>query len=139
MVFMIAKFYRIIFVIICFSSVCTLSAQVRQVGVVVEINSNGRAVPGASIEAVSSDDVQPAVSGNDGVFILNFAKKKSGDVVYNLRVYKSGYEVVNTRQINDGVVLTDRDTLKIVLAPPAKLAEARELLRDLRQLPGRGL
>lgn len=122
---MIAKFFRIISVIICFSSVYTLSAQVRQVGVVVEINSNGKTVSGASIEAVSSDDVQPAVSGNDGVFILNFAKKKKGDVVYNLRVYKSGYEVVNTRQINDGVVLTDRDTLKIVLAPPAKLAEAR--------------
>ncbi len=122
---MIAKFFRIISVIICFSSIYTLSAQVRQVGVVVEINSNGKTVSGASIEAVSSDDVQPAVSGNDGVFILNFAKKKKGDVVYNLRVYKSGYEVVNTRQINDGVVLTDRDTLKIVLAPPAKLAEAR--------------
>ncbi|MCQ2317350.1 MAG: tetratricopeptide repeat protein [Bacteroidales bacterium] len=91
----------------------------------VEINSNGKSMSGVSIEAVSSDDVQPAVSGNDGVFILNFAKKKRGDVAYNIRVYKLGYELVNTKQINDGVILTDRDTLKVVLAPPAKLAEAR--------------
>lgn len=94
-------------------------------GRIVEINSNGKAVPGVSVEAVSSDDVQPAVSDSDGIFVLNFAKKKRGDIAYNLKVYKSGYEVVNNQLIRDGVVLTEKDTLKIVVAPPAKLAEAR--------------
>lgn len=122
---MLSRLLKFFVVFVCLLSVRTLSAQVRQVGRVVEINSNGKAVSGASIEAVSSDDVQPAVSGNDGVFILNFAKKKRGDIVYNLRVYKSGYEVVNTQLIRDGFVLTEKDTLKIVVAPPAKLAEAR--------------
>ena len=120
-----SRFLKKIIVIVCLLNVCTLSAQVRQVGRVVEINSNGKSVSGVSIEVVSSDDVQPAVSGNDGLFVLDFSKKKKGDIAYNIRVYKFGYELVNTKQINDGVVLTDRDTLKIVLAPPAKLAESR--------------
>jgi len=120
-----SKYLRILVVIVCLLNIYTLSAQVRQVGKVVEINSNGKAISGASIEVISSDDVQPAVSDNNGVFILNFSKKKKGDIAYNLRVYKSGYEVVNSQVINSGVVLTDCDTLKIVLANPAKLAEAR--------------
>lgn len=120
-----SNYLRILVVIVCLLNIYTLSAQVRQVGKVVELNSNGRAISGASIEVISADDVQPAVSDNNGVFILNFSKKKKGDMAYNLRVYKSGYEVVNSQIVNSGVVLTDCDTLKIVLANPAKLAEAR--------------
>ena len=119
------RLLKFFIVSVCLLNICTLSAQVRQVGRIVEINSNGKAVSGVSVEAVSSDDVQPAVSDSGGIFVLNFAKKKRGDVVYNLRVYKSGYEVVNSQLIKDGVVLTEKDTLKIVVAPPARLAEAR--------------
>lgn len=122
---MMPRLLKIFIVSVCLLNIYTLSAQVRQVGRIVEINSNGKAVPGVSVEAVSSDDVQPAVSDSDGIFVLNFAKKKRGDIAYNLKVYKSGYEVVNNQLIRDGVVLTEKDTLKIVVAPPAKLAEAR--------------
>lgn len=102
-----------------------LAAQMVQYGFVVEMNSGGKLLPNVAISIPMAHDCQPTVSDVFGLFRLNFGEHKVGDVVMGLNARKYGYELVN-KHIVEGYTLTDRDTLRIVMAPAEKLKEARE-------------
>ena len=107
------------------------SAQMVQHGKVVELNSSGKAISGVSVTVLSAHDCHPTSSDAFGVFKLSFGEHQTGDVVHGLRAKKYGYEVVNVHVTRDGWTLTDRDTLRIVMAPTAKINEARMRYYDL--------
>ena len=102
-----------------------LFAQTTQYGRVVEMNSNGKRIAGVSVTVSSATDCQPAASDANGVFRLVFSEHQPGDVIHGLRIKKYGYEVVNHHIVHEGWTLTEKDTLKIVMAPEGTVAEAR--------------
>ena len=106
-------------------------AQMVQYGKVVEMNTHGKSLSGVSVTVSSAHDCQPTISDVHGVFRLSFAEHQTGDVVHGLRAKKYGYEVVNIHVTRDGWTLTDRDTLKIVMATTEKLNDARMRYYDL--------
>lgn len=108
-----------------------VSAQTVQYGKVVELNSKGKTLSGVAITVQSAHDCQPTSSDAHGLFRLSFAEHQTGDVVHGLRAKKYGYEVVNIHVTRDGWTLTDRDTLRIVMAPSTKINEARMRYYDL--------
>lgn len=107
------------------------SAQIVQYGRVVEMNTGGKALPGVALTIPSVHDCQPTASDANGIFRLNFGEHKTGDVIVGLTAKKHGYEVVNHHITRDGYTLTDRDSLRIVMAPVGKIAEARARYYDL--------
>ena len=102
-----------------------LSAQMVQYGRVVEMNSGGKALSGVSITIPSAHDCQPTSSDINGMFRLSFGEHKVGDVVLGLNARKYGYEVVNHHLLREGYTLTDKDSLRVVMAPVGKITEAR--------------
>ena len=102
-----------------------LSAQMVQYGYVVEMNSGGKSLPNVAVSIPMAHDCQPTASDAHGLFRLSFGEHKVGDVVLGLSARKYGYELVN-KHIVEGYTLTDRDSLRIVMAPVEKLKEARE-------------
>lgn len=102
-----------------------LSAQMVQYGRVVEMNSGGKALSGVSITIQSAHDCQPTSSDINGMFRLSFGEHKVGDVVLGLNARKYGYEVVNHHLLREGYTLTDKDSLRVVMAPVGKITEAR--------------
>ena len=102
-----------------------LSAQMVQYGCVVEMNSGGHSLSNVAVSIPMAHDCQPTVSDVHGIFRLSFGEHKVGDVVMGLSARKYGYELVN-KHIIEGYTLTDRDSLRIVMAPSKKLKEARE-------------
>ena len=107
------------------------SAQTVQYGKVVELNAKGKTLSGVAITVQSAHDCQPTSSDAHGLFRLSFAEHQTGDVVHGLRAKKYGYEVVNIHITRDGWTLTNRDTLRIVMAPIGKINEARMRYYDL--------
>lgn len=107
------------------------SAQMVQYGKVVEMNSKGKTLSGVSVTVLSAHDCHPTLSDAFGVFKLSFGEHQTGDVIHGLRAKKYGYEVVNIHVTRDGWILTDRDTMRIVMAPSAKVNEARMRYYDL--------
>lgn len=102
-----------------------------QYGKVVEMSAKGKALSGVSVTVLSAHDSYPTSSDAFGVFKLSFSEHQTGDVVYGLRAKKYGYEVVNLHVTRDGWTLTDRDTLRIVMAPSTAIYEARMRYYDL--------
>lgn len=125
------RFLCITTLLVAFLHCGKVSAQMVQYGKVVEMNSKGKTLSGVSITVPSAHDCHPTSSDVHGVFRLSFGEHQIGDVVYGLKAKKYGYEVVNIHVIRDGWTLTDRDTLRIVMAPSAKLNEARMRYYDL--------
>lgn len=103
-----------------------LSAQMVQYGYVVEMNSGGQPIANVAVAVPMAHDCPPTASDANGAFRLSFSEHKIGDVVVGLSARKYGYEVVNKHIVRDGYTLTDRDTLRIVMAPADKLKEARK-------------
>ena len=108
-----------------------LSAQMVQYGRVVEMNSEKKALQGVSVSIPSAHDCQPTASDVNGTFRLCFGEHSVGDVVYGLKVKKYGYEVVNLHLVREGYTLTDRDTLRVVMAPEGMISKARARYYDL--------
>ena len=108
-----------------------LCAQVVQYGQVVEMNSGGKELSGVSVTLPAIHDCQPTMSDKKGIFKLNFSEHQVGDVVHGLRFKKAGYEVVNNHIVRQGWTLTDKDSLRVVMAPQGKIAEARARYYDL--------
>lgn len=98
--------------------------QIVQYGKVVEKNSHGKAMPGVYVEVKSAHDCQPTSSDAHGVFRLDFRSHQIGDTVH-VTASKYNYEVVNIHVTRDAWTLTDRDTLRIVMAPQNQIKEAR--------------
>ncbi len=107
------------------------SAQMVQYGKVLEMNSKGKTLSGVSVTVPSAHDCHPTSSDAFGVFRMSFGEHQTGDVIHGLKARKYGYEVVNIHVTRDGWTLTDRDTLRIVMAPTAKINEARMRYYDL--------
>lgn len=116
---------RLFFILIIIIAIFSVQAQVTQVGVVRELNSDGKTLSGVGITIPTASDVQPAFSDNNGIFLLKFSRKQAGDVLYNIRVFKPDYEVVNLQLLKDGWTLTEKDTLEIILAQTQVIAESR--------------
>ena len=119
----------IITLIFCFIA-GSVGAQTVQYGRVVEMNSHGKTLSGVSIMVPSVHDCQPASSDAHGEFRLCFSEHFVGDVVYGIRARKYGYEVVNLHFVKEGWTLTAKDSLRIVMAPTEKIAEARARYYD---------
>lgn len=113
------------FILLFLMNVINAQAQTTQYGRVVELNSKGKSVSGVTVEVPSSPDCQPASSGAEGIFRLVFSEHQPGDVIRGLRIKKYGYEVVNHHVLHEGWTLTEKDTLRIVLAPEGTVSEAR--------------
>ena len=106
------------------------SAQMVQYGRVIDMNT-GNKLSGVSLTIPSAHDCQPTASDAHGNFRLKFGERKIGDVIIGLSAKKYGYEMVNHHITRDGYTLTDRDSLRIVMAPVGKIAEARARYYDL--------
>lgn len=119
------------FFAIAFSYSTNLSAQIKQYGKVTEADTHGRALTGVAISVPSAHDSHPTASSNQGEFRIVFREHHAGDVIHGLRARKNGYEVVNIHVTRDGWTLTDRDTLRIVMAPIGKLTDARMKYYDI--------
>ena len=99
------------------------------------MNTGGKAIPGVSLTIPSAHDYQPAASDARGQFRLSFGEHKVGDVVIGLNARKYGYALVN-KHIVEGYTLTDRDSLRIVMAPIEQLEEARQRYYALIEADG---
>ncbi len=119
------------FLLFAFLNCEKASAQMVQYGKVVELNTKGKTISGVAITVQSAHDCHPTASDAHGLFRLSFAEHQIGDVIHGLRAKKYGYEVVNIHVTRDGWTLTDRDTLRIVMAPSGKINEARMRYYDL--------
>lgn len=133
-----------------FGNVFTSLAQqdVRLPGVVVEQNSriksgSTRYVEGAFVLATGATATRSDATGK---FTLLFADKPAGDLV-RIQVKKTGYVVVNQRELDNAAVLSRRQPLKVVLCKEQTLREnqltyyriaediaLREMQRKLQQL-----
>lgn len=94
--------------------------QMTQYGKVVEMKTNGKAL--AKVHVAVQSDAPPTSSDNHGVFRLCFQHHQTGDTVH-VQASKDGYELVNIHIAR--WTLTDRDTLRIVMAPKGAVREAR--------------
>ena len=102
-----------------------VNAQIIQFGIVKEMNSNGKPVAGVGISVMTATDLQPAASNSNGTFQLHFSEKKAGDLIYNLRITKSDYEIVNIHDFKNGWKLSAHDTMKIIIAPKGTVEQLR--------------
>jgi tetratricopeptide (TPR) repeat protein len=92
-----------------------LSAQtISQEGKARELNSNNQPIPGVFIKFENSAS---ANSDSNGNFRLYFLEKKSGDIIFLEDVKKSGYELVNQKEL-EVTTLTNAERLNkdIILA-----------------------
>ena len=103
---------------------CPLFGQVVQYGKVLEWDEQENPLAGVTITIPSEHDCQPTISDAKGQFRLCFSEHHVGDVVREVTARKRGYEVVNIH-VTRSWTLTTADTLAIIMAPKAKLKEAR--------------
>lgn len=114
-----------IITIICVLSFMFSSAQIVQFGVVRELNSKEKPVAGVGISLITSTDFQPVASNSDGTFRLVFSEKKAGDIIYNIRITKEDYEIVNIYDFKNGFTLSSYDTMKIIIASKENIERMR--------------
>lgn len=88
-----------------------LSAQVIQKGIVVEMSSGRRPIPGVEIRAVGA---VPTDTDQNGYFTMKYPSAFPGDPLMRPEAYKHGFEIVNDHILKTWN-LTENDTLKIVL------------------------
>ena len=100
-------------------------AQIVQFGIVKEMNSKGKPVSGVGISVLTSSDLQPVTSNSNGTFQLTFSEKNAGDVIYNIRITKGNYEIVNVHDFKNGWKLSAHDTMKIIIASKGVVDEMR--------------
>lgn len=101
-----------------------LFGQVTQYGKVLEWGEQERPLVGVTLTVPSEHDCQPTISDSKGGFRLCFGEHRVGDVVHNITARKSGYDVVNVH-VTRRWTLTTEDTLAIIMAPKAKVREAK--------------
>ncbi|MCR5014331.1 MAG: hypothetical protein K6A28_06130 [Bacteroidales bacterium] len=118
----------LVIILACFAS--PLFAQVVQYGRAVEMNMGGRPLSTVTVTIPSVHDCQPTSSDSRGRFRVCFAEHHQGDVIHGIRAQKLGYEVVNIHVLRDWT-LTEKDTLRIIMAPEGKVKEAKARYYDL--------
>lgn len=110
---------------ICFCLLVASNGQITQKGIVKEYNSHGKTLSGVGISIPSANDFQPAISNSDGTFQLHFSHHRAGDVIYNVKITKDDYEIVNIYDFKDGWTLSTQDTMTIIVARRGVIAEKR--------------
>lgn len=68
----------------------------NQHGIVLELNSGKRVLPGVLIDFHGA---VPTTSDNSGAFTLSFIEKEMGDAVIVREIYKKNYEIVNLNEL----------------------------------------
>lgn len=101
-----------------------LFGQVVQYGKVMEWDGQGSPLASVTLTVPLEHDCQPTMSDSKGAFRLCFNEHRVGDVVHDITARKQGYEVVNIH-VTRSWTLTTSDTLVIIMAPKAKMKEAR--------------
>lgn len=102
------------------SPVC-IWAQVYQKGIVLLQNSGKQ--PLTQVTVLVSGAV-PTTSDSQGEFTLHFSTRKEGEAVRTLDVSKTGYELVNSKEISLWNISSSRP-FTIVMCPKGALAESR--------------
>ena len=101
------------------------SGQMTQKGIVKEYLTKGKTIAGVGISIPSASDFQPVVSNTDGTFQLHFSRHKPGDIIYNVKITKDDYEIVNIYDFKDGWTLSTKDTMTIIVARRGVISERR--------------
>ena len=96
-------------------------AQVRQKGLVLLQNSGRK--PLSQVTILVSGAV-PATSDSEGGFSLHFATRKEGDAVRTIDVSKTGYELVNAKDVELWNI-SQTATFLVVMCPKGSLEESR--------------
>ena len=112
---------KIAIVVICMLSFAALRAQVTQKGIVLLQNSRSQPLGQVSILVSGAP---PVASDSRGEFTLHFATRKAGDAVRTLNVSKTGYELVNTHDLELWNISSDNQFI-VVMCPKGMLAESR--------------
>lgn len=112
---------KIAIVVICMLSFAALRAQVTQKGIVLLQNSGSQPLGQVSILVSGAP---PVASDSRGEFTLHFATRKAGDAVRTLNVSKTGYELVNTHDLELWNISSDNQFI-VVMCPKGMLAESR--------------
>ena len=99
----------------------------------VDLYDQSGSLSGVTLTIPSEHDCQPSMSDSKGHFRLSFAEHEVGDVIRGLEAKKKGYEVVNIHVTRQWTLTTD-DTLCVVMAPKAKVKEARMRYYELSSL-----
>lgn len=111
--------------LLCLFFWMVINGQITQKGIVKVYNSQGKTLSGVGIVIPSASDYQPVVSNADGTFQLHFSHHRSGDLIYNIKITKEDYEIVNIYDFKDGWTLSVQDTMTIIVAHRGVIAEKR--------------
>jgi hypothetical protein len=112
---------KMIVLIGLFCSPLITTGQVSQKGIVYELSSGNKPITGVSIIVQGSSI---STSDNNGQFILVFQKKRGGEPVFIDQLYKKGYEVVNSEDVQNWV-FSPSNVFTIVMCKEGLLAESR--------------
>ena len=104
-----------------FMCAATASSAVRQNGIALLQNSGRQPLPQVTVMVSGA---APATSDSHGQFSLHFATRNEGDAVRTVEIGKTGYELVNTREVELWNI-SATDTFTVVLCPRGSLAESR--------------
>ena len=104
-----------------FMCAATASSAVRQHGIALLQNSGRQPLPQVTVMVSGA---APATSDSHGQFSLHFATRNEGDAVRTVEIGKTGYELVNTREVTLWNI-SATDTFTVVLCPRGSLAESR--------------
>ena len=102
---------KIAIVVICMLSFAALRAQVTQKGIVLLQNSRSQPLGQVSILVSGAP---PVASDSRGEFTLHFATRKAGDAVRTLNVSKTGYELVNTHDLELWNISSDNQFIVVI-------------------------
>ena len=99
--------------------------QSKQDGFVKEYNENAKRKPIEGVE-LRVANAGSEVSGKQGAFQLKFRTAKPGDLIDVQNIYKSGYEVFNTPQLEVWRIASDNTPFTILMCNSSKFAKIKD-------------
>lgn len=99
--------------------------QSKQDGFVKEYNENAKRKPIEGVE-LRVANAGSEVSGKQGDFQLKFRTAKPGDLIDVQNIYKSGYEVFNTPQLEVWRIASDNTPFTILMCNSSKFAKIKD-------------
>ena len=114
------KIAHILAICTTISVIATANGEVRQHGIALLQNSGRQPLPQVTVMVSGA---APATSDSHGQFSLHFATCNEGDAVRTVEIGKTGYELVNTREVELWNI-SETDTFTVVLCPRGSLNES---------------